>query len=147
MAHFPPPAQTGHILHKGVRPEFLVDLSASKGHWEEPFDNYELLGALQLDSTIGLPVLLIFAAGPEGEVMCASFDIRGESADASYKSLSEAINRIADAIKDVTPENVKNTEEIYNLMANALMQHIWFSRVKTALSFAQWVKSVFSLFS
>jgi hypothetical protein len=47
----------------------------------------------------------------------------------------------------VTPENIKHTYEVFNLMEGAIGQRIFFQRLKQGISFAEWVKSVFSLFS
>ena len=131
--------------------QFLVDISSafhqSGPEWDEPFENQELLDQLQILDSSELPLFMIFAQGPNGEVLRVSFKITGESSDECFKCISSVVDVVAEAIKNVTEDNIKHTHEVFNLMEGVLNQHILFQRIQQGLSFAEWAKSVFGLLS
>jgi hypothetical protein len=128
--------------HQGMM-TFMVPIR----EWHEPGQNQKILEALEIENTSELPLMMVFAQGPKGEVLRVVFKITGGSAEECYESVSTAVDVVADAVKNVAEENIKNTYEVFNLMESALNQHILFQRIQQGVSFAEWVKSVFSLFS
>jgi hypothetical protein len=113
--------------------------------WHEPYENDKLLSKFRLEDTSELPLLMIFALGPDGEALQVAFKISGETKDQCFQSIRGAVDAAAEAIRNISKENIKNTREVFNLMEQAIVQRIWFQRIKKGLSFAKFMKSVMSL--
>ena len=117
----------------------------SKNRWVEPSQNEHLLKEFGLDDTEALPLLLVFTELPSGEILQMQCPFaEGESEANCFVALKTVIQTVADAISQVTKENLGNSEEIFHLMKNALGQHMFLKKAKKVVSFAEWVKSLFS---
>ena len=77
-----------------------------------------MLEYLDLEDTKPLPLLLIFCESLKSDVLKIAFKIDESNMERCYKSLEGAFIAVADSIEMVSDSNVKNTTEIYNLMAD-----------------------------
>lgn len=124
----------------------LMQMIVPIPEWREPTENYKLLSVLGIESTEELPMLMVFAEA-QGELLRCAFKIAGESKDAAYAVLQKSINVAARSIKDVAPENIKKTFEIFNLVDAAAKQVVTFQRVRAAASLIPYLEKLRSVLS
>lgn len=127
-------------------PPGMMQMMIPISEWKEPRENRRLLEALELENTSELPLLVVFAAGPDAELLRAVFKLSGRSEEECYGSLEKAIVAAANAIKDVTKDNIKNTTEVFNLMDAACRQEIFLARTKKVVAVGTWLKSLIKAF-
>ena len=110
--------------------------------WREPVHNRKLLSFFAIDDTQGLPLLLVFAQPTGGDPLRVIFGISGRSQDETYASLERAITIAAKAIKNVSPKNIKNTFEVFNLIDDAAKQEVAWQRVKSVGRLIPYVEKI-----
>ena len=115
--------------------------------WDEPAENAQLLKEFGLETTKKLPMLLVFAQLPSGDLIQIQCPFLAKSEEGAYKSLKDILDKIEGAIAKVTADNVKNTQEIFNLIQSEIGQYALIQKAEKAISLGQWIKSVFGLFS
>jgi hypothetical protein len=109
--------------------------------WHEPSENRKLLDVLDIPDTRKLPLLMVFTE-VGGELLRCTFKISGNNKDETYASLSRAIVAAARAIENVDPSNIKNTFEIFNLIAAAADQEVTLQRIKSIASLIPYVEKI-----
>jgi len=110
--------------------------------WREPVHNLKLLTLLGIPDTEALPILLVFAQPKEGDLLRAAFSISGASSDETYASLERAVTAASNAIKNVRPENLKNTFEVFNLVDAAAKQEVALQRFKSLARLIPYVEKI-----
>ena len=135
--------QQGHSITRmqGGGPPGTISMMRIISEWQEPSENRILLSTFEIADSGKLPLLLVFAEVKEELLRCA-FRISGKTQDETYASLERAIRAATDAIKDVTPENTKNTLEIFNLIEAAADQEVTLQRLKVAASLLPYFEKI-----
>ncbi len=88
--------------------------------WKEPRENRDLLEALELTSTEGLPSLVAFNEGKDGRVYRTVQKIDDSSPEAAYGSLKEALSEVAAAVARVREENLHDAEGVHTAINYAV---------------------------
>lgn len=113
--------------------------------WIEPPENQLALEELGVADTSRLPLLLIFTQLRTGAIgqICWQFE-SGDSVESCYKSLSAVIESARSAIDQVTSANIKNNDEILELMRTAHLQYRLIKRAAAIPTLAGWATELFS---
>lgn len=126
---------------------YLYNLEVIK-EWQEPDDNLKLLEAFQIDSTRALPTLLVFTTLPGGERLQMQWPFpSGTSQDDCFNKLLPVVKSASEAISEVTNDNLKHNQEVFDLIKSANIQHRVLAALKNGVSIVQWVKSLKGLFA
>lgn len=91
--------------------------------WKEPWENKKILETFGLQSTEGLPKLIVFCLGPNNQVLHHQISLKHGTVEEAYTSLKGAIEAATTAINDILPENSKNAEGIYAALDLAIASH------------------------
>lgn len=129
---FPP---TGFALNS------LIELPTV---WEEPLENQIVLKELGVEDTSKLPLLLIFTKLRSGSIGQIYWRFKpGDNVEECYKSLRDTIESARSAIDQVTAENIKNNDEVLELMRTAHLQHRILEFASNIPTLASWAKELF----
>jgi hypothetical protein len=91
--------------------------------WKEPRANKELLDAFEIDSTAGLPVIVIFAQDQDGEVYRTVLKIDDSSEESAFKSVKEILTTVADALEKVDESNLQKGVRAYHAVSYSISNH------------------------
>jgi len=131
-------AKPGHETFPKPRPGTTGLLTVI---WHEPEENRRLLEALGMDSTEGLPCLLMLFPDSHGQTATLTIKlIDGASVGEAYASLKHAVELVTDAINQLRPEHLQNAEGIENAVRYHLQNERDWKILKKAISFILWAK-------
>lgn len=88
--------------------------------WREPAENLELIEIFEIDSTRRLPVLVVFTEENEEMLSRTVVPLTDESPNAAFSTLREVIATVADALKGVAEENLRNRAGVMTAVNYAL---------------------------
>jgi hypothetical protein len=111
--------------------------------WSSPQDNLKLLEKFQV-SEDDLPLLLVFTELPSKELLQMQWHFAAENEDKAFNALKTVLEKCTRAVAQVQSENIKNNEQIFNLMVNERINYRVIKGVKKGLSIFEWLKSLFS---
>lgn len=109
--------------------------------WRNPEENKCLLEEFGVKSTENLPLFIVFTH-IDDEIVKREFRLKDGSISEALDSLEEPISLIANAIKNILPENLKNTNGVYAAISLAIDQHNKWKVLKKGVDFYTWFKSL-----
>ncbi|MCL4873565.1 hypothetical protein KJ039_05750 [bacterium] len=110
--------------------------------WKEPHENKLLLKEFEIESTEKLPQLLIFAEGENGEILKETIRLDDSAPEKAYESLKNGIKVVSEAIRNVSPENLKSAEGVYAAVNLSISNYKQWQRIKKGISFVKWIKEL-----
>ena len=90
-----------------------------------PDDNHKhlaeeyLLPEMGIKTKKDLPLLIVFAIGPNQDLLQRAYTINDSSVDAAYQSIEGTVNTITDAVKMISPRYISSTH-VYREVTKAL---------------------------
>lgn len=117
----------------------LVDMVSE---WCEPIENQDILNFLGLDDTRITPMLIVFCRGNNDEVLSMKHRIDEKNENRCYDSIRCVFKAVALSVERISPEYIKNTYEVYNLIESGLKTEIFWSRVKKITGWIQYINAL-----
>ena len=110
--------------------------------WKEPRENRDLIEAFGIESTEGLPILIVFCLVADDQVLHQSIRLRDRTVEEAYSSLKSALSVTTSSINNILPENVQNSEGIYAAISLNVSHHKQWNLVKRGFELFQSLRSL-----